>query len=314
MKFVCQQKRQKLDELSAGYLYSVHLRITQVAQLAGNVEERTTVPVMRPGISRKCYEFNLYVWDARRLDGAFFCLPTLRGICEEIIVLNYAHRLPVRVRDNLFPMLMAHDVYTRAATQKAFFAAARPLQPVLSPQSSRTKLHALEDEIRGIWHAHGSPNMTRGVIPPVRQLAEKEGGDVLATLYDYLYRLTSGTVHFSVGALLRTGWGSKPHCTFSVRHLDPYYNAFGRIYGAFLFCAYFELFGRLLRPGKAVRQQVGAIREFILSIVRWPEMITFEEMNLPVPDPGIIINALSVVTLKEIKRLLTRGRRIDPKP
>lgn len=262
----------------------------------------------------KCYEFNAYIWDTRRLDGAFFCLPTLRGICEEVIVLNYARRLPVRVRDDLFPKLMAHDVYTRAATQEAFFAAARPLQPVLRLESSRTRVHAFEDEIRGIWRAHGWPNMTRGVIPPIRQLAEREGGDVLATLYEYLYRLTSGTVHFSVGALLRTGWGSKTNCTFSVRHLNAYYSEFGRIYGAFLFCVYFELFGRLLRPGKAVRQRVGAIREFILSIVRWPEMITFEEMNLAIPDPGVIINALSVVTLKERKRLLTRNRRINPAP
>src|SRR5437867_11664647 len=61
----------------------------------------------------KCYEFNLYAWDDRQLEGAFFSLPTLRGICEEIIVLNYVQHLPARTRDTLFVKLMAHDVHTR---------------------------------------------------------------------------------------------------------------------------------------------------------------------------------------------------------
>ena len=61
-------------------------------------------------------------------------------------------------------------------------------------------------------------------------------------------------------------------CRFSVEHLSKYYAAFGRIYGAFLFCVYFELFGRVLRPGKAVLAQVHGIRRSILSTVRWPEM------------------------------------------
>ena len=127
---------------------------------------------------------------------------------------------------------------------------------------------------------------------------------MLAKLYDYLYRLTSGTVHFSVGALLRTGWGPKPRCTFSVRHFALYYAAFARIYGAFLFCTYAELFPTILRPNKTDRARLGAIRASIQSVVRWPEMITFEEMNLPVPDPGIIINALGVVLQQSNTRLI----------
>ena len=35
-----------------------------------------------------------------------------------------------------------------------------------------------------------------------------------------------------------------------------------------------------------------------------PEMVTFEEMNKPVPDLGVIIRALSVVVSLESKRLL----------
>jgi hypothetical protein len=147
--------------------------------------------------------------------------------------------------------------------------------------------------------------MNRGVLPPIRQIAEKQGGDILIKLYDYLYRLTSGTVHFNVGALLRTGWGKPPDCSFSIRHFTGYYGAFARTYGAFMFCAYFELLGRFLRPDKDAKRRVEAIRDSILSVVRWPEMITFEEMNIPVPDPGLIINALGVVLSRRAKKFLS---------
>ena len=254
----------------------------------------------------KCYEFNLYAWDECNSQGLFFALPTLRGICEELIVLNYVKDFPKHERDQLFSKLMDHEVHTRITTQEAFFSAARPLQPVLRAQLSPSAVQNLEGEVRSIWRAHGWPNMNWGVIPPIRQLAEKHGGDVLARLYDYLYRLTSGTVHFGVGALLRTGWGDKPKCTFSVRHFTDYYVAFGQVYGAFMFCVYFELFARILRPGKSVQRRIAAVRNCILSRVRWPEMVTFEEMNLPVPDPGIVIRALGVVWAQRSETLLAR--------
>lgn len=72
-----------------------------------------------------------------------------------------------------------------------------------------------------------------------------------------------------------------------------------------MFCAYFELLSRFLRPDKSVKRRVDAIRDSILSLVRWSEMITFEEMNMPVPDPGIMINALGVVLSRKAKRLLS---------
>jgi len=291
----------KLDELNlfralAGYVTAVSRGRMQKGQFFSLC--------VRASFS-KCYEFNLQAWDESNSEVAFFSLPTLRGICEELIVLNYVKRLPNRERDLLFSKLMAHDVQTRLVTQKEFFSTARPFQPVLNPQLSPAALTTLEKEIQIIWHSYGWPHMNRGVLPPIRQIAEKQGGDILVKLYDYLYRLTSGTVHFSVGSLFRTGWGEKPNCTFSVRHFTGYYRAFARIYGAFMFCAYFELFARFLRPHKNVKRRIDAIRHSILSVVRWPEMITFEEMNIPVPDPGIMINALSIVLSRQAKRLLT---------
>jgi hypothetical protein len=254
----------------------------------------------------KCYEFNLYAWEECNAQFVFFSLPTLRGICEELIVLNYVKDFPKHERDQLLSRLMDHEVHKKLTTQEAFFSAARPLQPVLPAQLSPSGVQTLEDEIRSIWRVHGWPNMNRDVMPPIRQIAEKRGGDVLAKLYDYLYRLTSGTVHFGVGALLRTGWGDKPECSFSVRHFTDYYAAFGQVYGAFMFCVYFELSARILRPGKSVQPKIAAIRSCILSRVRWPEMITFEEMNVPVPDPGMVVRALGVLWAQRSETLLAR--------
>ena len=103
----------------------------------------------------------------------------------------------------------------------------------------------MEDAIRSIWRANGWPGMQRNVVPQIRQMAEKSGGDILRELYDYLYRLTSDAVHFRVGSLFRTAWGEDPgRCSFPVGHLAKYYSVSGQVYGAFLFCTYFELFAR----------------------------------------------------------------------
>ena len=195
----------------------------------------------------KCYEFNVYAWDNNNSASLIFSIPTLRGICEDLIVLNCVQGIGHAERDSLVAYLMAHDMQFRLRTQEAFFKKNRPQQPVLPPWMSPTQIGRLEDRIRDVWRANGWPNMKRGVIPPTRQMAEKRGGDILTTLYDYLYRLTSGTVHFNVSELFRMGWGDLPRFTFSPTNLRRYYTMYGRIYGAFMFCCYFELFARIIR-------------------------------------------------------------------
>ena len=148
--------------------------------------------------------------------------------------------------------------------------------------------------------------MNHNVIPPIRQMAEKRGGDILAALYDYLYRLTSAAVHFNVHELIRTGWGDLPHCTFSPTHFCMYYKMCGRIYGAFMFCVYFELFARFIRSADHTKKLVTDIRQSILRIPRWPEMSTFEEMNLEPPKIGFVQQLVSLVQSDTQKRLLKK--------
>ena len=37
----------------------------------------------------KCFEFNIAVRSKKNLDESFFWMPALRGICEDLIVLNF---------------------------------------------------------------------------------------------------------------------------------------------------------------------------------------------------------------------------------
>ena len=253
----------------------------------------------------KCYEFNQLVRGDAPLQDAFFLLPALRGVCEDLIVLKYLQSIPAKEREELVSLLMSHDVQTRIKFQDKFFTAARPQQPVLRVKDADTAIEQLESKIRAIWNAHGWPGLNRGAMPQIRQIAEKQGEGVLATLYDYLYRLTSGTVHFNVQSLLRSGWGaSKKQFTFSTKHFHPYFLAFGRVYGAFLFCLYFEFFRKVLGLNAEALEAVGEIRKSLLLESRWPEMVTFEEMNLEPPKTGILEFVYSFMQSEQKKRLI----------
>ena len=69
-----------------------------------------------------------------------------------------------------------------------------------------------------------------------------------------------------------------------------------------------ECFGRVLRPSKGVLRNIGKIREAVLLQPRWPEMVTFEEMNINLPDEHLgesMMRLLSyVMQSQEKKRLL----------
>lgn len=253
----------------------------------------------------KCYEFNLLVRNRRETHEAFFWLPTLRGICEDVIVLNFIKGMPRTDREQLIGLLMSHDIHSRIDLQNKFFHDIRPQQPVLRIKDVATKIADLESKIQVIWNAHGWPGLKRGTMPQIRQIAEKQKQPVLARLYDYLYRLTSGSVHFNVQSLLRSGWGSKKQWTFSTANFHPYYVAYARVYGAFLFCVYFEFFGRFLRPKADVSKTVSEIRKSLLTEWRWPEMVTFEEMNIKPPDGNLILQSvMTILQAEQRKRLI----------
>lgn len=229
----------------------------------------------------KAFEFVDCAFKRSNNDQAFYHVAALRSICEDIIYLSFATRLSPQDRETLIKGLMLLELQERIRRQVNFFQKFRPLQPVLDASVSPRELEKTKQEIRSIWQANGWPNMKTSVTPATRDIAEKIDPGVLDIVYDYIFRLTSSMVHFSPHILLRTGWGDmKNTITFSTKNMNSYYMALARVYGGFLFCLYFENFRRFLRPGAAYQEIVAALREDLVMQSRWPEMVTFEEMNL----------------------------------
>ena len=232
---------------------------------------------------------------------AFFIVPALRSIAEDIIYFRFLSPFPDEIRERVVTDMQLLELSKKSQKQNAFFETFRSLQPVLPPANFN------EEEIKGrlrlFWRENGWPNLQSKEMPPVREIAEKSDQGLLEVVYDFLYRLTSSMVHFDPQILLRAGWGKIPEgpIIFSCAHMGPYYLAASRIYGSFLLCLYFEFFGQFLTPGKEEERAVAEIRRYLLLVCRWPEMVTFEEMNLPVPltKSNIILRAMITIMMEE---------------
>ncbi len=232
---------------------------------------------------------------------AFFIVPTLRSITEDIICLRFLSPFPNKIRKRVVTDMQLLELSKKSQEQNAFFETFRSLQPVLPPMNFNER--EIKNRLRSFWRENGWPNLQNKEIPSVRQIAEKSDQGLLEVVYDFIYRLTSSMVHFDPQILLRAGWGKIPEgpIIFSCAHMGPYYLAASRIYGSFLLCLYFEFFGQFLTPDKEEERAVAEIRRYLLLVCRWPEMVTFEEMNLPVPltKSNIILRAMITIMMEE---------------
>jgi hypothetical protein len=257
----------------------------------------------------KCYELNLAAGDIAKSNGSFFAMASLRGICEDLIVLRYVGKMPSKDREQLVAALSMGELASRIKLQDAFFSSIRPQQPVLRMKNVDAAIASSEAAARAIWNRHGWPNLRNGALPQIRQIAEKQGMHQLAILYDYLYRLTSAAVHFNVQSLLRSGWGpDEKQFVFSAKNFHGYFSSYCSLYGAFLFCLYFEFFGSVLRPTLDERAIIDKMRQKVLFARRWPEMVTYEEMNQKPPTNGATMRmVVSALQAASRKRLVSKG-------
>jgi hypothetical protein len=231
----------------------------------------------------KAFEFSQHVCQ-RPSEESYFLSASLRGITEDIIYLRYLSKMPLQDREKISRGLMDIEILKMLKHQQEFFSVMRPFQPVLGRGDIDVK--EVEKIVRTVWQAHGWPSL-KSVNPPTREIAEKSDSGVLEVVYDFIYRFTSGFVHFNPQILLRSGWGeNKNIMKFSTKNMDLYYSAFCRIYGTYLLCLYFEFFNKFFRAGPEIKEIVSEIREALMIKPRWPEMVTFEEMNVDVPQPS----------------------------
>lgn len=231
----------------------------------------------------KAFEFAI----ACQRDAAhpFFLMATLRGICEDTIVLAFL--LPLKERNEVVRLLAFKNLAEATHNQAEFFKSTRPWQPVLA--GTKERVQQWKQEIKTLAQSKGWGNE----LPTVRRMAELCSPS-LVPLYDYLYSATSRIVHFSPHVLMRMGWGPPPaendpqalqaEWTFSTSNFEQYYREFSRFYSIYLLVRLIRALIDEFPDCTSVRTLLDAVDSELDSEIRWPEVVTFEERNLKGPS------------------------------
>ena len=131
-------------------------------------------------------------------DSAFFLIPALRAIAEDIILFRFLSSVPVESCEMVIRHLIDLEVQNALTDQHSFFQLFRPFQPILPLPPAQADNKNWKGELTLFWRSNGWPCFTpsrRRSKPPTREIAEKTDPGMLEVVYDFIYRLTSGVVH-----------------------------------------------------------------------------------------------------------------------
>jgi hypothetical protein len=230
----------------------------------------------------------------RANESSFFMTASLRAICEDIIALKFiATQFPGPIRQELMILEMGSCVRKVIHAQTKFFRRERPFQQVVVSGNAHDAKKE-KQQYASIGQRTGL-RMIKDKLPAIEQMAVSVG---LRELYDYFYRVTSESVHFNVHVALRNGWGSTGTVRFGTKSFCRYYLSANQTYGVFLFCLMCETFATELGLDHDFLEIVARMRKELDRQLRWPEPVTFEEMNLQPPSP-ILTAALMVAHLEK---------------
>ena len=232
----------------------------------------------------KNLEFNLSI-TASGENNLFFFLPILRGLCEDIIFINYTFNVIEKSDRQVFILLcQALDWEKSIAAQDTYFSSVRDFQPVLTVKMindiilDKIDVDLIQNTLR---EKYG----WRRKFPTVKQIAED---GAMSDLYDFLYAATSRLVHFNPQNLLQMTWGEIDRnvgkikkIKISLEHFKKYYSDFCLFYGFLLFKTFVNTFQEILKVD--LSDELTQIEDFFKA-KRWPELITFEEMNISVEE------------------------------
>jgi len=240
----------------------------------------------------KSFDFNFYVTGLQSSSHSFYHTATLRGLCEDLIVLKALKDIPQKDRSDLVMYLQLTETFEAMEIQGKFFGKNHP-QVVLDQQyrskPSRNKI----DKSNAIYDKYAIPRRKYG--PTIQTLADKAN---LLEVYEFFYAATSKWVHFSPHILMRMGWapskGIMATYTFTTKHFSHYYAGFNAVYGTYLFGLLCENLESELGLNPKTKKYLEELGLWIGSLMRWPELITFEEMNLK--RPSLILDAVYNVT------------------
>ena len=227
----------------------------------------------------KNYEINRFLQSKEAAMNAFAVTSALRGVCEDVIVLKFLGTFTRRDRDEAVGVLMMKSVLEFMQQQTVFFNKYRPSQPILEAKDVNNEIQGLKLKLRAFrksykWKKHRE-------WPSMREMAEATD---LLPLYDFLYAGTSSFVHFSPNNLIRmgkvVGGAGGDKMVFSTSNFSEYYNSFNRFYGLFLFITYATTFATALACRAELQPPVEKLMRALDEELRWPELVTMEEMNM----------------------------------
>lgn len=236
--------------------------------------------VIKASVS-KCVEFNIIASEYKNhTSPAMFLLSSLRGICEDLIYLTYLLKLGNSRANELVILLQQKNIVEALKAQKNFFEANNPDQPILKIEDiaieANFKPSQTNRKLVEFWKSAPLPRTKSGREPTRAKMARAIG---LNFTYKFIYFATSNFVHFNPHALLRTGWGHQfGPFEFSVSNMNSYYQNFSSFYGAVLFIGFYSSFGSRYLNAE-LESEIDQILALLKQYPRWPEIITFEEMN-----------------------------------
>lgn len=244
----------------------------------------------------KCVEFNIEANRKRQNpEVEYLLVGNLRSICEELIWLTYLSRIDSALSTQIVEYLIDKNVIDGLEAQSKFFAANNPFQPILNSKLFNKSIRDVERKEKELIETLNSVNALNGRFPSVRNLANEIG---LTSTYEFIYFSSSNFVHFNPLNLLRTGWKADDSpFEFSIRSLNLYCKMFSCFYGAIMFIGFESSFG-LKFFDNVLESEARSLVNLIENVSRWPEIVTFEEMNIPMPN-NIILNAFGHVMREE---------------
>ncbi len=230
---------------------------------------------LKAGLAKN-YELNRIIFDDENPTNPFALTANLRGLCEDIIGLKYISTFDLTDRNEAISLLMTESTFDFIEKQKTFFALFRPQQLILGKDNAAEEAKKKRQLLANFKQKYGWKS--RKDWPTIREMAEATG---LLIFYDYLYAVTSSFVHFSPRNLSRMGWGVTQHTfRFSTSNFAEYYDAFNQFYGVFLFITFCTSFCSLLGCKEEFELPVTKLIEILDAETRWPELVTWEEMNM----------------------------------
>ena len=259
-----------LNALDEEFLQLGKLRITNETWFEG---------IKRAAII-KTFEFCVEVYKEDKDSRSFFLAPALRGTCEDLIAIAFLQKLPEKEQNTVTLSRVMTSLFESSEKQKRFFNKEHSWQPVVTFPNSDERKHDYEEQLKYVGHCTGFWHKNR-TFPSVYQMSKEVS---LNEIYDFVYNITSDIVHFNPRILLRMGWGENDpsNVQFSTENFSGYYSSMCRTYGLFLLLYQVRLFE--LSFSEESKEVFSRLEAKLHDVTRWPESVTFEEINAKPPS------------------------------